>query len=715
MSGALLVLAALLALCSDPPQRGLLCELESVGSAARDARVVDRLALHVEAGAPASELLPAGPFRARWSGHLALDLRSRLRFRLVGRGAATLSLGGAVVLRSGGSEAPAPGGGDFDVASEEARFNQGPNALQLDYVSPADGAAKLRVLWAGRGFDWEPLPPALLARDGALDPAPLLAVRRGRELFAAHRCIRCHAPDAAPLDATGTVAPIPDAMVELAQAAPSLERAGERLRADWIAHWLVEPRALRPTARMPALLGGGDLAAHLAAGDTRALDLAAFLAARGTQGEAAAGAAAPLSGDATAVRDGGRLFAQRGCIACHTRPDSGSDDPSGVRLPLHRVAWKWQPEALVAFLQEPTAHDRWSRMPDLHLSEAEARALAAFLLERAARHVPAPVAANGAPFAGDASRGKEAFAALRCGRCHELAEPQLPSAAPAKPTAALFAADWNARGCVASSASRAQGPAAGAALPDYRFGAEERGALAAFAASGAASLARSTPLDFAERQLRELQCSACHAIGAELDRWQSLAAETTDLLAGFEPPHLDQARPPLTFVGEKLHGDWIESLLSGANAAPTRPWLAARMPAFPARATLLAEGLAARDGLAKSAAASEPPDAALEAIGAELVSERAFGCIACHDIGARGALSRFEFGTPNLDLAHGRIRPDYYRRWMANPLRVEPSSKMPRYAGDDGKSPFPDFCEGDLDRQFEAIRRHLARLHAQRR
>ncbi|MEC7775604.1 MAG: hypothetical protein VYC32_05870, partial [Planctomycetota bacterium] len=53
-----------------------------------------------------------------------------------------------------------------------------------------------------------------------------------------------------------------------------------------------------------------------------------------------------------------------------------------------------------------------------------------------------------------------------------------------------------------------------------------------------------------------------------------------------------QARPPLTWTGEKLRPDWIKKQLAGTLAYELRPWLRSRMPRFPARAQGIAGGLA---------------------------------------------------------------------------------------------------------------------------
>ena len=69
---------------------------------------------------------------------------------------------------------------------------------------------------------------------------------RGRALFADSGCIHCHAISNLNL-ANG--------MPELAQQAPQFQGIGSRLNKDWIARWVANPKHLRPSARMPSLLG----------------------------------------------------------------------------------------------------------------------------------------------------------------------------------------------------------------------------------------------------------------------------------------------------------------------------------------------------------------------------------------------------------------------------------------------------------------------------
>jgi len=50
--------------------------------------------------------------------------------------------------------------------------------------------------------------------------------------------------------------------------------------------------------------------------------------------------------------------------------------------------------------------------------------------------------------------------------------------------------------------------------------------------------------------------------------------------------------------------------------------------------------------------------------------------------------------------------PEFYRRWMRNPLRIDPQTKMPSYFHD-GRSALFDVLDGDADRQIEALYHYI--------
>ena len=132
------------------------------------------------------------------------------------------------------------------------------------------------------------------------------------------------------------------------------------------------------------------------------------------------------------------------------------------------------------------------------------------------------------------------------------------------------------------------------------------------------AVARSSPPEFAERSIHALNCTACHRRDAQDDAWTKLAPEITALEQNLPPqagPSADQQRPVLTWVGEKLHPDWMANFIAGKVDYKPRPWLVARMPGFASRAALIAQGLCLEHGMSLSESPEPPVDQNLAAIG----------------------------------------------------------------------------------------------------
>jgi len=187
---------------------------------------------------------------------------------------------------------------------------------------------------------------------------------------------------------------------------------------------------------------------------------------------------------------GGALFANLGCVACHTKPDADGED-SHQRVPLRHVKAKWHPAALAEFLKDPAESYRWIRMPHFRLSDTEAKQLASYLLSTGTQEFSAGPE-------GDSARGLQLMISSNCLSCHAGAPPVN------TPTlAATLTSGWS-KGCLAPDAA-ARGKA-----PDFRFSSAQRAALVAFVASGFDSLKHDVPAEFAARQIKNLRCSACH-------------------------------------------------------------------------------------------------------------------------------------------------------------------------------------------------------------
>lgn len=614
----------------------------------KDVREARLVALYVANGTAPSPFLPPGKFKATWDGFITQRIKGTYTFSSQGTGVLTLTINDQPV----------------DLKSNTVQLKKGKNTLHAEYQSPDSGHAIVRLIWSAKEFIAESVPPTVFAHDASDELLQSQAkIRRGRELFATLRCIKCHAPDQ----------PVPtSSMPELQQDAPSLANLGERVKYGWLARWITDPKSIRPQAHMPRVFA--NLPKEEAEQNGR--DIATFLA-----------PPRPPPGDAKNIpcddgEKGARLFVNLGCIACHTAPNSKTRDPT--RLPLDHVFDKMYYSQLKQYLLKPQAHYAWTRMPDFHLTDREAHLLAVYLIVNS----PVPPAD---PPEGDPARGQRLVATAGCLSCH----PPLAGVANQSAPPALSK--------VKNALCRAV---------DYTLDENDRAALESFANAGFNSLNQDTPAEFAERQIAQLNCIACHARDKQDDRWSALSDEISHFpqIADkeFPEPEGDQSRPPLTWAGEKLRPQWMIEFISGHLNYKPRPWLVARMPSFESRAKLISEGLAAAHGCLPSAAPNPPPDSELAPIGKKLSGrDGGFACIQCHAVASAKALSPFE--APAINFAHvsDRLTKEFYDRWVYNPQRVLPGTRMPSFADLNGKTALKETFDGDARKQFDAIWNYL--------
>lgn len=626
----------------DPEQRGR----EGVHSYR-----ADFLALAVERGETPTPLLSPGLFAATFRGIVELNLRERFRFRLDGKGRCKMTVNGEAVLD--GTMRP----GRPLETDQALRLQKGDNEIEVRVESSVVGDVQLRLLWSGTDFAFEPIAPerwAWAADDGEIAAGERL--RRGHQLFVERRCVRCHALESPPGET---------AFGELDQPGPDLRDAGARLHAGWIAEWLRDPRAVIPDARMPRLR---------VERESDPADVAAWLA---TMGGPLPAKAAP----AGAAPTGAVRFRELGCIACHT-PPGASVPPEELldRISLDFVARKWRFAALEHYLLAPREGRSHARMPDFRLDAADATALAAYLIGDAQPPEVPP---------GDPERGRRIAQEQGCDRCHALQQ---------APGVGRHFRDLRAlhagHGCLGGSAD----------APDFGFDAAEREALQAFLPHAQDAVRRRSPLDYAARAVPALRCRNCHGFAAEPSVWARLsAAWSRDAPLPPEQDPVAQGLPALTWVGDKLQPSWMERFVTGREPSP-RPWLHARMPSFPARGAVTVAGLVRAHGHSGKDEPEAAPDAQLAIHGQRLVKMgEGFGCVQCHGVGEQPPVQVFEREGVNFDVAAQRLRRDYYMRWLLDPPRIDPDSRMPKYADAKGRTAFTDVLGGNAEKQFDAI------------
>jgi hypothetical protein len=166
--------------------------------------------------------------------------------------------------------------------------------------------------------------------------------------------------------------------------------------------------------------------------------------------------------------------------------------------------------------------------------------------------------------------------------------------------------------------------------------------------------------------------------------------------------------PPLTWVGEKLKSDWLHKLLSGQLHQKTRPWKRGRMPAFPAYAHVLTEGLACQHGISTSLEPLGSIDSAKARLGKRLTEQDdGFHCLQCHGLPGKPPEAPFESRGIDFQYVPDRLRVEFYQRWVGNPNQFDTSVPMPRFSPDGRTTPVESVLDGDAQRQFDAIWHYL--------
>lgn len=638
---------------------GLIATFTHPESKATDSQVVPNLWLFVESGKSPSPFLPAGKFTATYEGILNAELRGDFTFQADVNGALKLEINGAPAL-----EATSESGATSPMG-KTVSLNKGANKLKASFTSPMKGDAFVRLSWAEKGKYVNPIPLNFLAHEPSSNLEQAQQLHLGRELFLEHRCAKCHTPKVADSG-------IPDLQMD----APTFEGIGARRNFEWMTRWIQDPKSIRPIARMPKVLHGDNIKEDATA-------IAAYLASLKTGGDVSPSEPKPWTrlstpekredGDqapAEAHGDAKPLFERLHCVGCHNTPDGKDEDPK--KIPLKQVAEKFPAGKLAEFLRGPEAHYTWIRMPNFRLSSAEAKELSEYLLKDAAK----PKDATAPTEAAILDKGKKLVQSAGCLQCHSL-----------KLENKFTSPDFANLTATARTDAKKDGNCLAGAKPfaDYGFSDKEKAALTSFVIRGTDPLTRHVPAEFAQRQTKDVNCTACHG-----------------QVEGF---------PPLELLGGKLKPEWAAKFIAGDISYKPRaekhpkgePWLEMRMPAFKSRAKFLAEGLAQSHGYPATTPAEPPVDQDLVKIGQKLTGkDGGFSCISCHGVNTLEATEVFESEGINLAYTGDRLLPQYYRRWLRSPTTIDPQTKMPVYF-DEGKSPLADLLEGSADKQIDAI------------
>ncbi len=677
---------------------------------------------------------------ARWWGHVNLTRAGAYRFSAdLQGGSITVRLGGQVVLQ-GRADAQ-----QVRIDGPEIVLDGGVFHLEIIFRGERD-EQRCTLWWQGPGFIREPLNSRYVGHLPTERPPQWreeLQQEHGRYLFEELSCIRCHrpgsSPEPTPQQAQSQQAQLAAMAATLAdRPAPKLAELGRRVYPGWLDAWLADPARLRPHTTMPQLFAADERGRA-----ERYAIIQYFVAQAGQTLQPPAKPLLPPNEWRQSVARGRVLFQVAGCAACHQRSAAGQapdatppPDEAAEREPLRpedslyglgtpqgptaeyalgAIGSKTRPEILAEFLRDPLRTHPAGRMPQMNLTPTAATDLARYLCENVDREIapqmpPVPAMPPEEILRGHqlgppaewqqwpvgrrwAFVGEKLLVRKGCVHCHEIEAGATPPP-PAAPSLAAIVAHPG-QGCLDE---RPSGPN----TPRYALRPAQRQALQAFVQHGLQGAGRAAPTYQTRVALRRLLCLNCHSRDGEGGIPPALA-ETMRLLEKAE--NADDVRPPvLTGIGHKARSSWLTAVLT--QGARARPWMQLRMPQYgtPQVGTLVA-GLPRLDGL--------PPDDAVRSVavtaekvaaGRQLVGKGGLGCVSCHDIsgvanpGTRG---------PDLATIQQRVRYEWYERWLHQPLRMVPGTRMPQ-AFVDGQSTLRTVLNGDPVAQAEAMWAYLS-------
>jgi cbb3-type cytochrome oxidase cytochrome c subunit len=659
-----------------------------------------------------------------WSGYVNIVRPGKYTF------SATLQGGALTALVGGRSVFTGEAGAELLTRSGEAvALDGGVQAITATF-HPKGGAERVELFWQGPGFVKEPLAhqflghlpkdlPAGFARDVKLE--------HGRFRFEELGCIRCHKASGDDAMAKGLVD----------HSGPNLTEIGKRAFQGWIDAWLADPSKLRPQTTMPALFSDDDQ------GRAERYAVTKYLTSLAGSGLAPPKTGVVTSNEVRQSMDRGRiLYSVAGCAACHqeARPKAKNDEDDreplkpedyfsslGTNGPaakylLGAVGSKTRFEPLATYLQNPLKTNPHGRMPQMNLNGQEATDLARFLCRNtddaispqmpdAPKAKPVDVgrkAYSGARAQDDLARlqkltgdkqwvelGRTLVVAKGCVNCHAIEQDGKALAAVDTFPSLENIKAAGAAGCIGDKPDAAK-------TPVYKAGEQEREAITTFLKDGLKGAGTSSPAYSARAALRRFNCLNCHSRDGE----GGISAELADQMRLLEKAeNADDIRPPLlTGIGHKSRTSWLKSVLVGGGRA--RPWMSLRMPQYgDANVAFLAEALAALEGTAQDDSIHKVQLSAQKIqLGKQIVGKSGLGCISCHDI---GGVANTGTRGPDLSTINQRVRYNWYERWMHQPLRMAPGTRMPQ-AFIEGKSTLSTVLNGDPQAQAEAMWAYLS-------
>jgi cbb3-type cytochrome oxidase cytochrome c subunit/uncharacterized coiled-coil protein SlyX len=174
-----------------------------------------------------------------------------------------------------------------------------------------------------------------------------------------------------------------DRFNEEPKAGPSLRRLKSKLTPDWAFKWIKDPKGFRAHTWMPSFFKQSNNSDIEPRTEVELKAMVHYLFAKSEKHSAPPRDSKPTAGNAA---NGKRLTMARGCQACHMLEDDSYDAVHSVEAMRRQqgprlvgLGSKTTAAWLFGWLKDPSSHSPDTRMPDLRLSDEDARDIAAYL------------------------------------------------------------------------------------------------------------------------------------------------------------------------------------------------------------------------------------------------------------------------------------------------------------------------------------------------
>jgi len=535
------------------------------------------------------------------------------------------------------------------------------------------------------------------------EDAPLLA--EGQRLFEQVGCTGCH---------------LVKGYENIPKIAPSLRKISAKVDPGWMVRWIENPHKFRPRTRMPNF----DLK------QDDAVAIAAYIWSQSKEDADKWTQEHPLpggfrEGDPNEIAKGKKLVETVGCKGCHGFADGEFSTPLGKEkdiVPnLKDVAAKVVgPQWFYHWIKNPRGFSPDTRMPSLRLADDEASAITSYLMSLGGRSDPVAGIEEKFANAKNIKRGESLVRKWGCFGCHDIKGMEKESRIGAELTTfgskTVEELGFGNRTDIKNSwddwtYNKLKTPRIYATeridqlMPQFNLADEDIKALRILLGGfrerkvgqryQADQGLRVQQVVEGRRLMQQYNCVGCHEI-----------EKRGGFIRKYYQENITLAPPVLNGEGEKVQSNWFFSFLKAPVSI--RPWLEIRMPTFGFSDDHATQLVNYFNGLSKV----EQPYAYIDdkKIPAEhidaakvLTSKDYFNCFSCHMQGAKTPEGPKDGWAPDLTLARQRLNPNWILKWLKDPQKVQPGTKMPSFypGGPD------NVLGGKEDLQIEALRDYL--------